>query len=395
MSDTVILTGARTPIGRFNGGLSSLSGTQLGGRAIEEALKRAGLEGTQIDYVYMGQVVQAGAGQVPARQAAFSGGIPLTVPSTGLNKACPSGLNAIQQAHRMIALGEAEIVVAGGMESMTQAPFLLPQARNGYGYGNATMFDSLTFDGLYCSFESELMGAGTERHAAAANISREAMDAVAAASHDRAGRAQKDGLFEPEIVPVEIPQRKGDPIVIKDDEGIRVGTTAESLGGLRAAFADGGNVTAGNASQLSDGGAAVVVTTKAIAEKLGIAPLAEIVSYAEVAGPDTSLLTQPSRSAMKAVERAGLSLSDIDLFEFNEAFAAVSIASMAELGLPDDVVNVNGGAIALGHPIGMSGTRLAITLAYELQRRGGGLGAAALCGGGGQGDAMILRVSAD
>ncbi|MFT5202627.1 MAG: acetyl-CoA C-acetyltransferase [Candidatus Aldehydirespiratoraceae bacterium] len=395
MSDTVILTGARTPIGRFNGGLSSLSGSQLGGLAIEEALKRAGLEGTQIDYVYMGQVVQAGAGQVPARQAAFAGGIPLTVPSTGLNKACPSGLNAIQQAHRMIALGEAEIVVAGGMESMTQAPFLLPQARNGYGYGNATMFDSLTFDGLYCSFESELMGAGTERHAAAANISREEMDAVSAASHDRAARAQKDGLFGPEIVPVEIPQRKGDPIVIKDDEGIRVGTTAESLGGLRAAFADGGNVTAGNASQLSDGGAAVVVTTNAIAKKLGIAPLAEIVSYAEVAGPDTSLLTQPSRSTMKAVDRAGLSLTDIDLFEFNEAFAAVSIASMAELGLSDDVVNVNGGAIALGHPIGMSGTRLAITLAYELRRRGGGLGAAALCGGGGQGDAMILRVSAN
>jgi acetyl-CoA C-acetyltransferase len=395
VSDTVILTGARTPIGRFNGGLSSLSGSQLGGLAIEEALKRAGLEGTQIDYVYMGQVVQAGAGQVPARQAAFAGGIPLTVPSTGLNKACPSGLNAIQQAHRMIALGEAEIVVAGGMESMTQAPFLLPQARNGYGYGNATMFDSLTFDGLYCSFESELMGAGTERHAAAANISREEMDAVSAASHDRAARAQKDGLFGPEIVPVEIPQRKGDPIVIKDDEGIRVGTTAESLGGLRAAFADGGNVTAGNASQLSDGGAAVVVTTNAIAEKLGIAPLAEIVSYAEVAGPDTSLLTQPSRSTMKAVDRAGLSLTDIDLFEFNEAFAAVSIASMAELGLSDDVVNVNGGAIALGHPIGMSGTRLAITLAYELRRRGGGLGAAALCGGGGQGDAMILRVSAN
>jgi acetyl-CoA C-acetyltransferase len=395
VSDTVILTGARTPIGRFNGGLSSLSGTQLGGLAIEEALKRAGLEGSQVDYVYMGQVVQAGAGQVPARQAAFSGGIPLTVPSTGLNKACPSGLNAIQQAHRMIALGEADIVVAGGMESMTQAPFLLPQARNGYGYGNATMFDSLTSDGLYCSFESELMGAGTERHAAAANISREAMDAVSAASHDRAARAQKDGLFEPEIIPVEIPQRKGDPIVIKDDEGIRVGTTAESLGGLRAAFADGGNVTAGNASQLSDGGAAVVVTTKAIADKLGIAPLAEIVSYAEVAGPDTSLLTQPSRSTVKAVDHAGLSLSDIDLFEFNEAFAAVSIASMAELGLSDDVVNVNGGAIALGHPIGMSGTRLALTLAYELQRRGGGLGAAALCGGGGQGDAMILRVSAN
>lgn len=392
-AESVILTGARTPIGRFNGGLAGFSGTALGGIAISEALARAGISGDQVDYVYMGQVVQAGAGQVPARQAAFAGGIPMTVPSTGLNKACPSGLNAIQQAHRMIALGEAEIVVAGGMESMTQAPFLLPQARNGYGYGNATMPDSLTHDGLFCSFESELMGAGTERHSAEAGIGREAMDEVSAASHDRAARAQKDGLFDDEIASVTIPQRKGDPLVLKDDEGIRVGTTAESLGGLRAAFADGGNVTAGNASQLSDGGAAVVVTTKAIAEKLGVEPLAEIIDYAEVAGPDTSLLTQPSRSTRRALERAGMGLGEVDLFEFNEAFAAVSIASMADLGLTDEVVNVNGGAIALGHPIGMSGTRLAITLSYELKRRGGGVGAAALCGGGGQGDAMLLRVS--
>ena len=392
MAETVILTGARTPIGRFKGGLSGLSGTALGGLAIAEALRRAGIGGDQVDYVYMGQVVQAGAGQVPARQAAFAGGVPMTVPSTGLNKACPSGLNAIQQAHRMIALGEAEIVVAGGMESMTQAPYLLLNGRDGYGYGNATLPDALTHDGLYCSFESELMGAGTERHSAAAGISREAMDAVSAASHDRAARAQKDGLFEPEIVPVEIPQRKGEPVVVKDDEGIRVGTTVESLGGLRAAFADGGNVTAGNASQLSDGGAAVVVTSRRMADRLGVEPLAEIIDYAEVAGPDTSLLTQPSRSTQRALERADMKLSDVDLFEFNEAFAAVSIASMAELGLPDDVVNVNGGAIALGHPIGMSGTRLALTLAYELGRRGGGVGAAALCGGGGQGDAMLLRV---
>ncbi|MDG2028727.1 MAG: acetyl-CoA C-acyltransferase [Acidimicrobiales bacterium] len=392
MSDTVILTGARTPIGRFNGGLAGFSGTALGGLAIAEALARVGISGDQVDYAYMGQVVMAGAGQVPARQAAFAGGIPMTVPSTGLNKACPSGLNAIQQAHRMIALGEAEIVVAGGMESMTQAPYLLLDGRKGYGYGDAKLPDALTYDGLSCSFESELMGAGTERHAAAAGIGREEMDRISAMSHDRAARAQKDGLFEDEIVPVEIPQRKGDPIVLKDDEGIRVGTTTESLGGLRAAFADDGNVTAGNASQLSDGGAAVVVTTKAIAEKLGVEPLAEIIDYAEVAGPDTSLLTQPSRSTTKALDRAGMQLSDVDLFEFNEAFAAVSVASMAELGLPEDVVNVNGGAIALGHPIGMSGTRLAITLAYELKRRGGGVGAAALCGGGGQGDAMLLKV---
>jgi acetyl-CoA C-acetyltransferase len=393
VAETVILSGARTPIGKFNGSLSGFSGTDLGGLAIAEALHRAGIHGEQVDYAYMGQVVQAAAGQVPARQAAFAGGIPMTVPSTGLNKACPSGLNAIQQAHRMIALGEAEIVVAGGMESMTQAPYLLVDGRRGYGYGNATLPDALTHDGLYCSFERELMGAGTERHSAAAGITRDAMDAVSAESHDRAARAQKDGLFEEEIVPVEIPQRKGDPIVLKDDEGIRVGTTAESLGGLRAAFAEGGNVTAGNASQLSDGGAAVVVTTKEMAERLGVEPLAEIIDYAEVAGPDTSLLTQPSRSTMRALDRAGMQLGDVDLFEFNEAFAAVSIASMAELGLAADVVNVNGGAIALGHPIGMSGTRLAITLAYELKRRGGGVGAAALCGGGGQGDAMLLRVS--
>ena len=398
MTDTVILTGARTPIGRFNGGLSSLSGTDLGGLAIREALHRAGISGEQVDHVYMGQVVMAGAGQVPARQAARAGGIPLTVPSTAINKACPSGLNAIQQAHRMIALGEAEIVVAGGMESMTNAPYLLPQARGGYRYGDATMPDALTHDGLFCSFESVLMGASTEKDAAAARIGRDAMDRVAAESHERAARAQKDGLLDDEIVPVEVPGPKGEHrasegLVLKDDEGIRVGTTEESLGALRAAFVDGGSITAGNASQLSDGGAAVVVTTAAMAETLGIAPLAEIIEYGEVAGPDTSLLTQPSRATMLALDRAGMQLGDIDLFEFNEAFAAVSIASIADLGLGDDNVNVNGGAIALGHPIGMSGTRLAITLAYELRRRGGGVGAAALCGGGGQGDAMLIRVA--
>ena len=392
MTETVILTGARTPIGRFNGGLSDLRATALGGLAIAAVLDRAGLGGEQVDYVYMGQVVMAGAGQVPARQAAVAGGIPLRVPSTALNKACPSGLNAIQQAHRLIALGEAEIVVAGGMESMTNAPYLLPRARGGYGYGDATMPDALTHDGLFCSFESVLMGASTEKAAAVAGIGREAMDHVSAQSHERAARARKDGLLAEEIVPVEIPRRHGDPLVVADDEGIRVGTTAAALGELRAAFADGGAITAGNASQLSDGGAAVVVTSRAMADHLGVEPLAEIVGYGEVAGPDTSLLTQPSRATQRALERAGLQLGDLDLFEFNEAFAAVSIASMADLGLPDDIVNVNGGAIALGHPIGMSGTRLAITLAHELRRRGGGIGAAALCGGGGQGDAMLLRV---
>ncbi len=393
MTETVILSGARTPIGKMSGALASLSGTDLGGFAIEEALKRAGVAGDDVDFAYMGQVVQGGAGQVPARQAALKGGIPLTVPSTAINKACPSGLNAIALSHRQIAVGEAELCVAGGMESMTQAPYILQHGREGYRYGDATMHDSLTLDGLYCSIEHELMGAGTERYAAAAAMARAPMDEYSAMSHERAAIAQKDGLLAEEIVPLTSPQRRGDAIVVRDDEGIRVGATAESLARLTGAFGGAGNVTAGNASQISDGGAATVITTKAKADALGIEPLAEIVAYGEVAGPDTSLLTQPSRSTMVALERAGLSLSDVDLFEFNEAFAAVAVASMADLGIPDDVVNVNGGAIALGHPIGMSGARIAIHLAYELKRRGGGIGVAALCGGGGQGDALVLRVN--
>ena len=393
MTETVILSGARTPIGKMSGALASLSGTDLGGFAIEEALKRSGVAGDDVDFAYMGQVVQGGAGQVPARQAALKGGIPLTVPSTAINKACPSGLNAIALSHRQIAVGEAELCVAGGMESMTQAPYILQHGREGYRYGDATMHDSLTLDGLYCSIEHELMGAGTERYAAAAAMARAPMDEYSAMSHERAAIAQKDGLLAEEIVPVTIPQRRGDAIVVRDDEGIRVGATAESLARLTGAFGGAGNVTAGNASQISDGGAATVITTKAKADALGIEPLAEIVAYGEVAGPDTSLLTQPSRSTMVALERDGLSLSDVDLFEFNEAFAAVAVASMADLGIPDDVVNVNGGAIALGHPIGMSGARIAIHLAYELKRRGGGIGVAALCGGGGQGDALVLRVN--
>ena len=344
--------------------------------------------------MFMGQVVQAGAGQVPARQAAHEAGIPLTVPANTINKACLSGLNCIQLAHRMIALGEADVVIAGGMESMTNAPYLLPEARAGYRYGDATVRDALTTDGLFCAFDACLMGAGTEKYAASAGLEREAQDELAARSHERAARATKDGDLAEEIVPVEVPQRRGDPLVVTEDEGIRAGTSAESLGGLRPAFADAGNITAGNASQLSDGGAAVVVTSKATAEHLGIAPLAEIVSFGEVAGPDPSLLSQPSRATSAALERAGMAVSDVDLFEFNEAFAAVALHSTRDLSLSDDVVNVNGGAIALGHPIGMSGTRLALTLAHELRRRGGGIGAAALCGGGGQGDGLIIRVAA-
>ena len=344
------------------------------------------MAGEDVDFAYMGQVVQGGAGQVPARQAALKGGIPLTVPSTAVNKACPSGLNAIALSHRQIAVGEAEMCVAGGMESMTQAPYILQQGRGGYRYGDATMHDSLTLDGLYCSIEHELMGAGTERYAAAAGMAREPMDHYSAMSHERAATAQKDGLLAEEIVAVTVPQRRGDALVVADDEGIRVGTTAESLAGLRGAFGGAGNVTAGNASQISDGGAATVVTTKAKAEALGVEPLAEIIAYGEVAGPDTSLLTQPSRATLVALERAGLSVSDVDLFEFNEAFAAVAVASMADLSIPDDIVNVNGGAIALGHPIGMSGARIA-SISPTNSSGGGGIGVAALCGGGGQGDA--------
>ncbi len=392
MTEIVILAGARTPIGKLSGALSPLSGTDLGGLAIAEALQRSGISGEDIDFALMGQVIQAGAGQVPARQAAFAGGIPMSVPSTGINKACLSSLNAIELARRMILLGDAEIVVAGGMESMTNAPYILPGARAGYRYGDSTLQDSVTHDGLFCSFDVCLMGAGTEKYAASAGLARGPQDEMAARSHDRASRATKDGRLADEIVPVAIPQRRGDPISFDTDEGIRIGTTAESLGMLRPAFAESGNITAGNASQLSDGASAVVVTTKDVADRLSVEPLAEVVSFGEVAGPDTSLLTQPSRATMAALDKAGMSVSDIDLFEFNEAFAAVALASMDDLSLPDDIVNVNGGAIALGHPIGMTGARLAITLAYELKRRGGGMGAAALCGGGGQGDAIILKV---
>ena len=393
MSPTVILSGARTPIGKLSGGLGALSGTRLGGHAIAAALDRADLDGDRVDYVFMGQVVMAGAGQVPARQAAVDGGIPLSVPSTGINKACPSGMHAIVLAHRMIALGEADIVVAGGMESMTNAPHLVPGARGGVGYGDATLHDALVHDGLFCAFDACLMGAGTERYAATAGIERRPQDEFAARSHERAAIARKDGLLAEEIAPVTITPRRGDPITVADDEGIRVGTTAESLSGLRPAFAEAGNITAGNASQLSDGGAAAVITTAAVADQLGVEPLAEILGHGEVAGPDPSLLTQPSRATRVAMERADLTLGDVDLFEINEAFAAVALASMADLSIPDDVVNVNGGAIALGHPVGMSGTRITLTLAHELRRRGGGVGVASLCGGGGQGDALAIRVA--
>jgi len=390
MAGSVILAGARTPIGKLSGALAGFSAAELGGLAIKAALERAGLTGEQVDYVFMGQVLQAGSGQIPSRQASNHAGIPMTVPSTTINKVCLSGLNAIHLADQMIQAGEADVVVAGGMESMTQAPYLLPGARAGYRIGDKSVIDSMMYDGLFCAFDQVAMGAGTEKYAASAGLAREPQDALAAQSHERAARAAKDGLFDNEIVAVEIPQRKGDPIVFDTDEGVRGDTTVESLGRLRPAFDKAGNITAGNASQISDGGAAVIVASKAAAEKLGQTPLGEIVGYGQVAGPDPSLLTQPSRAIKQAAERAGRSLGDISLFELNEAFAAVGLASMADLGITDDIVNVNGGAIALGHPVGMSGTRVALTLLNELARRGGGLGAAALCGGGGQGDAILL-----
>src|SRR5437764_4054857 len=392
MPGSVIVAGARTPIGKLSGALASFSAMDLGGFAIRAALERAGVKPEQVDYVFMGQVLQAGAGQSTARQAAVKAGIPMAVPATTVNKVCLSGLNTIYLDDQMISAGDADIVVAGGMESMTNAPYLLPEARAGYRAGDKTVVDAMMYDGLFCAFDVCAMGAGTEKYTkAAGTISRDQQDAFAVNSHERAAAAMKEGRFADEIVPVEVPQRRGDPITVLEDAGVRPGTPGESLGGLKPAFAADGTITAGNASQISDGGAAVIVMSRSKADELGVTPLGEVVSYGQVAGPDPSLLTQPSRSTKQALDNAGKKLSDVSLFEFNEAFAAVGLASMDELGLSDDIVNVNGGAISLGHPIGMSGTRLALTILHELKRRGGGTGAAALCGGGGQGDALIVR----
>jgi acetyl-CoA C-acetyltransferase len=394
MPGSVIVSGARTPIGKLSGALASFSAADLGGIAIKAALERAGISGEQVDYVYMGQVIQAGAGQQAAREAAVKGGVPMQVPSATINKVCLSGLNTIFLADMMISAGLADIVVAGGMESMTNAPYLLPGARAGLKMGDGKVVDSMMHDALTCTFDQCAMGAGMERYMSdyAELITREGQDAVAAKSHERAAAAMKEGRLADEIVPVPVPQRKGDPILVEEDEGVRPGTTPESLGGLRPAFVkENGTVTAGNASQISDGAAAVVVMSKAKADELGVDPLGEFVSYGMVAGPDPSLYTQPSRATKDALGRAGLEVSALDLIEFNEAFAAVGMASMHDLGVTDEIVNVNGGAIALGHPVGMSGTRVALTLLMELKRRGGGTGAAALCGGGGQGDALVVK----
>ncbi len=391
MPGSYIIAGARTPIGKMSGALASFSAAELGGFAIAAALQRAGVQPHEVEHVIMGQVLMAGQGQVPSRQAAAKAGIPMSVPSISINKVCLSGLNSIYMADQMIASGEADIVIAGGMESMTNAPYLAMGARSGFRFGDVSLLDAIQKDGLWCAFDACLMGLGTDRYTEG-NISREVQDDLAMKSNQRAAAAIAAGKLVDEIVPVSIPQRKGDALIVDTDEGVRASTTMESLASLKPAFDKAGTITAGNASQISDAGSAIVMMSKRAAEKRGIKPLGEFVSYGMVAGPDNaSLLHQPSRSILRALERAGKKVSDVDLFEINEAFAAVGIASMRELGISDDIVNVNGGAIALGHPIGMSGNRLALTLLHELKRRGGGMGAAALCGGGGQGDALVVR----
>ena len=390
---SVIVAGARTPIGRLLGGLKDLSAADLGGVAIKGALEKAGVSADQVDYVIMGQVILAGAGQNPARGAAVAGGIPMNVPSITINKVCLSGLNAIAMADQLIRAGEVEIVVAGGMESMTNAPHLLPKSREGFKYGDTTLVDSMAYDALYDQVTKQAMGLLTEEiNGASQNLTREEQDEFSARSHRLAAEAWKNGVFDDEVVPVAVPQRRGDPVMVTTDEGVRGDTTAESLGKLRPAFSKDGTITAGSSSQISDGAAAVVVMSKAKAEELGLEWLAEIGAHGMVAGPDSSLQMQPANATALACEKEGITPADLDLVEFNEAFAAVGIASARELGLADDKVNVNGGAIALGHPVGMSGTRVVLHLALELKRRGGGVGAAALCGGGGQGDALIVKV---
>jgi acetyl-CoA C-acetyltransferase len=392
MREAVIVDGARTAIGRLLGSLSDFSGADLGGVAIKAALDRAGVGGDEVDYVIMGQVLQAGAGQIPSRQAAVVAGIPMTVPSLTINKVCLSGLDAIALAAQLIRAGEFDVVVAGGMESMTNAPHLLPAARKGFKYGSVELVDSMAYDGLTDAFDHVSMGESTERHNTRLGIGRAEQDEFAALSHQRAAEAIKNGLLTEEIVPVQVPQRRGESLAFDTDEGVRADTSAETLGKLKPSFATDGTITAGSASQISDGACAVVVMSAEAAAARGARVLAEVGAHGVVAGPDNSLQSQPSNAIRRALSRDGLSVNDLDLMEINEAFAAVAIQSMKDLGVGPEIVNVNGGAIALGHPIGMSGARLALHLSYELRRRGGGLGAAALCGGGGQGDALLLRV---
>ncbi|HET6285279.1 MAG TPA: acetyl-CoA C-acetyltransferase [Amycolatopsis sp.] len=392
MSGSVILGAARTPIGRLLGSLKDFSGAQLGGFAIKAALEQAGVSPDAVQYTIMGQVLTAGAGQIPARQAAVAAGIPMTVPALTINKVCLSGLDAIALADQLIRAGEFDLIVAGGQESMTQSPHLLPKSRAGFKYGDTTLVDHMAYDGLFCAFDQVAMGSSTEKYNGRYGITREQQDEFSARSHQRAAAAIAEGRFDAEIAPVSIPQRKGDPVVFSKDEGVRADTTAEGLAKLRPAFASDGTITAGSASQISDGAAAVIVASKAKAEELGLTPLAEIGAHGVVAGPDASLHEQPSNAILAALAKEKLTADALDLIEINETFAAVGLVSADKLGVSADKVNVDGGAIALGHPIGASGARLAVHLIHELRRRGGGLGAAALCGGGGQGDALLLRV---
>ncbi|MFD4253613.1 acetyl-CoA C-acetyltransferase [Amycolatopsis thermoflava] len=394
MSGSVILGAARTPIGRLLGSLKDFTGAQLGGIAIKAALEQAGVSPDKVQYTIMGQVLTAGAGQIPARQAAVAAGIPMDVPALTINKVCLSGLDAIALADQLIRAGEFDLVVAGGQESMTQAPHLLPKSRSGFKYGDTTLLDHMAYDGLFCAFDQCAMGASTEKYNSRYGITREDQDAFSARSHQRAVAAAEAGRFKAELAPVSIPQRKGDPVVFDTDEGVRADTTAESLAKLRPAFASDGTITAGSASQISDGAAAVVVASRAKAEELGLEPLAEIGAHGVVAGPDASLHEQPSNAIKAALAKAKLDASALDLVEINEAFAAVGLVSTKALGIDPEIVNVDGGAIALGHPIGASGARVAVHLVHELRRRGGGLGAAGLCGGGGQGDALLIKVPA-
>lgn len=388
---SVIVAGARTPIGKFNGALKDFEATDLAGFAIKAALQRAGVTGSDVDYVILGQVLQAGAGQAPARQAAIKGGIPLSVASLLINKVCLSGLDAIALADQLIRAGEFETVVAGGMESMTRAPHLLLGSREGFKFGDVTLRDHMIQDGLFCAIDHVLMGEATEKYNGRYGLTREEQDAFSLLSHQRAATAQRDGLFDDEIIPISIPQRKGDAVLFSLDEGIRPNTTLESLAALRPAFSPSGTITAGSSSQISDAAAAVVVMSKEKAISLGLKWLAEIGAHGVVAGPDTSLHEQPSNAIKRAAEREGVEASDFEIVEINEAFAAVSVVSARILGIDPARVNPHGGAIALGHPVGMSGARLVLHVAYELKRRGSGYGVAALCGGGGQGDALILR----
>ena len=391
MTTSVIVAGARTPIGKLSGSLKDFSGSDLGAVAIKGALDKAGVPVSLVDYVIMGQVLTAGAGQMPARQAAVAAGIGWDVPSLTINKMCLSGIDAIALADQLIRAGEFEVVVAGGQESMTKAPHLLMDSRSGYKYGDVKVLDHLAYDGLHDVFTDQPMGALTEQRNDVDRFTRAEQDEFAALSHQRAAAAWKDGVFADEVVPVMVPQRKGDPLEFSEDEGIRANTTAESLGGLRPAFRKDGTITAGSASQISDGACAVVVMSKAKAEELGLEWLCEIGAHGVVAGPDSTLQSQPANAIKKAVAREGISVDQLDVIEINEAFAAVSLASAKELGVDLDKVNVNGGAIAVGHPIGMSGARITLHAALELKRSGGRYAVAALCGAGGQGDALILR----